>query len=459
MSAPFKFAHLSDTHVRPDAPGQSRVFTDHLGQIEAGDYAFVIHTGDLMEEPSAWAARAFHTMASMLSIPIFLVPGNHDVYNPHMGGIEAPWWADLAVDSGLQTQFRTWFGPNWYAFSYQGVSFVAFDSLIVNSGLPEEEAQWDWLEGTLPDLAARRPDHLVLFTHLPLFIHEPCEQLDPTDFRNRYLVLAPPGRDRLLCLVRRHRVDAVLTGHAHAPWEMSHTWPEGFTTRFVTTGSSGMVSPMAIDHFNLPLDPAHGLGFHEHRIGGEGVSSSYRQYRPPVRSAPWQLGQAWRRYCPEGQGPTPQGGAGWHDVEYHPAAPEWQLSRPAFTLPLSEQDGLPLFMRQTFVAEATTAPFYLELCTGRAAEVYLNGTLLYELAPLEHRPPVWQSAGRTWHIDGPAISLAVNQRLVRKGENVLALRVAGQGPPSPASDGGDYVAFRRAENAQSQTGPAPEADT
>jgi hypothetical protein len=135
------------------------------------------------------------------------------------------------------------------------------------------------------------------------------------------------------------------------------------------------------------------------------------------------------------------------------------MSRPASTLPLSKQDGKPLFMRQTFVAEATTAAIYLELCTSRAAEVYLNGTLLYELAPLEHRPPAWQSAGGTWAIDGPAMTLGVNRRLVREGENVLALRVAGQGPPAPASDGGDYVAFRRGEAAQSQTGPVLEADT
>ena len=138
---------------------------------------------------------------------------------------------------------------------------------------------------------------------------------------------------------------------------------------------------------------------------------------------------------------------------YHPASPEWQVSRPASALPLSEQDGLPLFVRQTFVAEAGAAAIYLDLCTGRAADVYLNGTLLYELAPLEHRTPAWQSAGGTWAIDGPAMSLGVNQRLVREGENVLALRVAGQGPPAPASDGGDYLAFHRGETAQSQTSP------
>jgi Fe2+ transport system protein FeoA len=129
------------------------------------------------------------------------------------------------------------------------------------------------------------------------------------------------------------------------------------------------------------------------------------------------------------------------------------MSRPASTLPLSGGDGLPLFVRQTFVAEAGAAALYLDLCTSRAADVYLNGTLLYELAPLDHQPPAWQSAGGAWAIDGPTMSLSVNRRLVREGENVLALRVAGYGPPALASDGGEYVALRRGEAAQSQNIP------
>jgi hypothetical protein len=149
----------------------------------------------------------------------------------------------------------------------------------------------------------------------------------------------------------------------------------------------------------------------------------------------------------------------WFAVEFRPTAPEWQLSRPASTLPLSGRDGRPLFVRQIFVAEADAAAINLELCTGRATEVYLNGTLLYQIPSLEHRPPAWQSAAGTWAIDGPTMSLGLNQRLVRKGENVLALRVIGQGPPASPSDGGDYVAFRRGEASQSQTNPVLEADT
>jgi hypothetical protein len=216
---------------------------------------------------------------------------------------------------------------------------------------------------------------------------------------------------------------------------------------------------MAIDHFNLPLDPEQGLGFHEHRIGNGGLSSTYRQYGLPPRSERWHLDEAWCTTCRGEQGPAPQGGASWHAVEYQPGASDWQLSRPVSALPLPRHDGMSLFVRQRFVAEAGTADLHLELNTARGAEVYLNGTLLYKLAPLEHRPPAWQSAGATWAIDGPVMSLGVNQRLVRKGKNVLALRVAGQGPPASASDRGDYVSLVREETAQSDTGPSLEAGT
>ena len=89
MSAPIRFAQISDTHIRPDAIERSQVFVDHLAEIQAGGYDFVIHTGDLMDEPSAWAARAFKAIISQLRVPIYFVPGNHDVYNPPMGEIEA----------------------------------------------------------------------------------------------------------------------------------------------------------------------------------------------------------------------------------------------------------------------------------------------------------------------------------------------------------------------------------
>jgi len=442
MSTTLRFAHISDTHIRPAAIDRSQTFIDHLAEIQAGDYDFIIHTGDLMDEPSAWAARAFRTITSQVQIPIYLVPGNHDVYNPHLGGLEAPWWARLAVDSDLEAQYRRWFGPTWYTFSCQGAHFVALDSLIINSGLPEEKAQWAWLKDTLADIAARQPEGVFLFTHLPLFIRQPDERLEPGDFQNRYLLIAPPGRDRLLRLIRQYRVAAVFSGHLHVPWEVAHTWPEGFTTRFISTGSSGLPSAMAVEHFDLPLDPAQGLGYHEHRLAEEGLSSRYHQHPSAPLGGRWRLEGAWMAWYPPGQAPPAGHSVAWSQIGYRPSAGEWRESAPLTPLPLVRRGAMSLYVRQTFEAEEDTAALCLELCTERAVDIYLNGELLYTLEPLVPRPPAWQGAGRTYAIDSPLLALGLNQRLVRRGENVLALRLRGQG-----AGGEEYIAYRELEGA------------
>jgi len=449
MSAPIRFAQISDTHVRPAAIDRSQRFADILAEIQAGGYDFVIHTGDLMDEPSAWAARAFKAITSRLQVPIYFVPGNHDVYNPSMGEvgeIEAPWWARLEVDSSLEEQYRGWFGPAWHTSSCKGLHLLGVDSLIINSGLPEEAEQWAWLEDTLAEITSRQPAQIVLFTHLPLFIRQPDEALDAADFANRYLVIAPPGRDRLLSLIRRHRVMAVLAGHIHAPWERSHIWPEGFTTQFVCTGSSSVPSAMAIEQFDLPLSAAEGLGYHEHWVTGNRLTSRYHRHASYPVEGRWTLESAWTSYCEKGQEPSEQQELPWYDIAYAPSTPAWQESVPTIRFPLGRKDGETCYVRQAFEAEEETAALYLELLAERAVEVYLNGELLCKLDALDERPQVWWSAGKTYSIDSPVLHLGLNQQLVRKGQNVLALRVHGEAAAGREID--EYIAYRWLERGQ-----------
>jgi 3',5'-cyclic AMP phosphodiesterase CpdA len=439
MSAPVRFAHISDTHIKPEGIDRSQRFADVLAEIQAGDYDFVIHTGDLMDEPSAWAARAFKAICSPVQIPIYVVPGNHDVYNPPMGDVEAPWWAKLEVNSCLEAQYEGWFGAAWYSVSCRGVHLVGMNSLILNSGLPEEAEQWAWLEETLKELGGL-DEKVVLFTHLPLFINEPDERLDVHDFANRYLVIAPPGRERLLGLVRQHRVTAVFSGHIHAPWQKVHTWSEGFSTQFVCTGSSGEPSAMAINQFDLPLSPEEGLGYHEHWLTGEGLTSRYHRHTPRTREGRWTLGPAWTSLCGEGRMPSMQEGHQWYDTAYRPVTPEWQELVPAARFSLDSGDAGALCVRQTFEAEAEAAALYLELLTERALELYLNGELVCKLDALNERPPAWQSAGGTYSIHSPLLHLGLNQRLVHRGQNALALHVDGRS--RAGRDAPEYIAYR-----------------
>ena len=83
------------------------------------------------------------------------------------------------------------------------------------------------------------------------------------------------------------------------------------------------------------------------------------------------------------------------------------------------------------------------MLTERAVEIYLNGELVYKLDALDERPQAWQSAGGTYSIDSPVLHLGLNQRLVRKGQNVLALQVRGEAAAGRESD--EYIAYRQLE--------------
>lgn len=420
----FRFGHVSDSHVRPDDGGRSRVIVEHLSAVASEAAAFVVHTGDLMDEPSDWAARAFRTLVSALDVPLYVVPGNHDVYNPTMGGLEAPWWARLSVGSRWEEQYRTWFGPSWYGFSHDGTRFLAVNTLVINSGLPEEEAQWRWLEAALAG-CADRGERSVIFTHLPLFVRHPYEELDARDFRNRYLVVAPPGRDRLLELIRRHRVLAVINGHMHVARDTVYRWPEEFSTHFVTTGSSGCASAMAIEHFRLPVEPSDGLGFHIHCVDGDRFCSEYYRYVPDVGGR-WRLGPWWVSRVPQGKEPPRQDRLEWNDPGYRPTVPTWQAGNGPVDVGDSTAAGLASYYVQHFAAESDGAGPTIELSTRDSATVYLNGLVQYDLAALSEVPDPWRSAGGTYTIDGPGLSLPLRGRCVRKGTNVLAIRLGGE---------------------------------
>lgn len=252
MFSPFSFVQISDSHVRiPEADWHRRVVQTLAAiQSEQPTTPFVIHTGDLVDDPTQESAEAFHQVFSDVKQPLYVVPGNHDVWNDAVMGEGAPWWT-RATTSADENQFRAWFGPTSYSFIHNDCAFVAFNSQLLNGSLPESVAQWDWLTHELARLYALQLTHIVFFTHMPLFLHSPDEQLDWGDWRNSYLVIAPPARDRLLELIRRYRVTGYLCGHWHYPRQRTVQWSGDHSTVFINGDACGPVSVMAQEHFGL----------------------------------------------------------------------------------------------------------------------------------------------------------------------------------------------------------------
>ena len=138
-----------------------------------------------------------------LPFPVLVVPGNMDTGNKHTRDRDrhrGPGQCrdiDLNVTSEQLRGFEEVFGPVCRTVLHKGVRFTAFADTVVNSGLPEEEAFFEWAEGLK---ALPRAGHHVWILHYPLFADRPDEPTwdIATRYREWYFTIDEPGRTRLL---------------------------------------------------------------------------------------------------------------------------------------------------------------------------------------------------------------------------------------------------------------------
>lgn len=214
------FVVVADTHVNERDDSSSSPFqTNRLANDRARwvfqDIAamdpppkFVVHLGDIVHPvpslPSFHeAVLRFNEIAAPVTVPVHLVPGNHDV-----GDKKVDWMpADHVCENYLET-YRKAFGADYYSFDEGSLRFIVINSLLLNSGLADEARQRSWLER---QLAQARGKRVFMFMHYPPFIHSANE-------RGNYDNIDEPGRGWLLSLMRLPQVEAVFAGHVHNFW-------------------------------------------------------------------------------------------------------------------------------------------------------------------------------------------------------------------------------------------------
>ena len=191
---------MSDSHIGwPGEPGVTG-FEKALAHANRLKPAFVVVTGDLVDAPNDLAMTArFKNIAAKLdkSIPLYLVPGNHDV-------------RDTPTPASL-TFYRREIGRDNYSLDVRGCHLVVFNSEIVNrpqaSG-NEEQQQLAWLTADLEEAAAHKPTHIMIFSHHPIFVSRPDE---PDAHGN----LPQARRQIYLSLLKKYGVTAAFSGHEH----------------------------------------------------------------------------------------------------------------------------------------------------------------------------------------------------------------------------------------------------
>ena len=214
MSVIFRYAVISDTHIRPSgessSPWKTNLLTNDRARwvahtINAHNPDLVIHLGDIVHpvphlSTYSSASKVAQKIMGSLTSPYYLVPGNHDV-----GDKDNPTVPSYIINDEYIDDFHTYHGPTFQSFDHGDIHFVIINSLALNSGLTEETKQRNWLED---DLDKHRGSRIHVFSHYPPYLHQPNE---PSNYDN----LDQPARRWLLNLIEEHHVDAFFAGHVH----------------------------------------------------------------------------------------------------------------------------------------------------------------------------------------------------------------------------------------------------
>lgn len=156
-------------------------------------------------------------------IPLYWVPGNHDV------GVD--YYA--ATDESLAA-YRENYGPDWHSFTVGPCQFFAFNSPLFDrpdSARAEHDAQLEWLEEELSHPLPGGISHRIAFAHHPLFLQDSSEEYATYN-------LPEAGRSTLIDLFARNGVEYMFTGHTHFNNLSSHG-----KLKIVATTSTGITKP------------------------------------------------------------------------------------------------------------------------------------------------------------------------------------------------------------------------
>ncbi|WP_170413305.1 metallophosphoesterase family protein [Ruegeria arenilitoris] len=261
----YSFAVISDTHVNPDEdrcnspfPVNARAnrrFRYVVADINRREVDFVVHLGDLLHpvpdtgELFARAAEAYRAIVSDLTMPIHVLPGNHDIGDtPISGGPASP------TTPKMIEAWEKEFGAQYHSFEKGGVRFLLLNAQLINSGLQDEVDQRRWVEN---ELAAAQGQRVMLMLHHPAYLCYP-DELDHYDNTDQ------PGRGWLLGLLEKHEIEAMFSGHAHNFWYDRYSETDFYlapATSFVRQDYSEMLRAIPPEGSEFGRNDAAKLGY------------------------------------------------------------------------------------------------------------------------------------------------------------------------------------------------------
>ena len=195
-----RIVQISDTHLSQGKSHFAGNWPPLLAWVTEQAPDLIVHTGDVTVNGADVEddMRVGAAYLAQLPAPYLVSPGNHDIGeagNPYQ-----------PLNGSRLDRWKRHFGADRWHHDIEGWRLVGFNSMLLDTGEPEEADQFDWLEQTLREADGRR---LALFTHRPLFVETPDEP------DTGYWSIKPVPRARILAMIERHGVELVSAGHLH----------------------------------------------------------------------------------------------------------------------------------------------------------------------------------------------------------------------------------------------------
>ena len=228
-----RFVQISDSHIGFNKDANKDVtatLREAVAKIKAASEqpSFVLHTGDLTHLSKPEEFDTLQQVLTDLSVPVFYVPGEHDVLNDDGKSYLARF--------GKSTK-----GAGWYSFDQGGVHFVGLVNVLdlKAGGLGTlGDDQLEWLERDVKALSSSTP--IVVFAHIPLWSVYPEWGWGTDDSA------------RALSYLKRFGSVSVLNGHIHQVMQKVEghvTFHTAMSTAFAqpAPGSAPSPGPMKVE--------------------------------------------------------------------------------------------------------------------------------------------------------------------------------------------------------------------
>ena len=237
---------LSDPHLSPTHGFFFENWRIACAALNAERSDLAIITGDLsLNGADSDAETEFaHAALKALRAPVYALPGNHDVGDEPPGQTH-----EQIIDAERAARWNRVYGSDRFSTRLGRWRLVGVNAQLFGSGLAEEEAQWAWLAAQLEEADAP----VALFLHKPLFINSLDEAVPTASSLN----LAP--RAALMRLIRSSPVRLVVSGHLHAPRDVTldgirFVWAPALS--FVGSPQPGATPMVAATSFDFATDAA-----------------------------------------------------------------------------------------------------------------------------------------------------------------------------------------------------------